>query len=136
MMPARPGRALVVSVVVADLAVTLIGQSVRVHKAGRASLVPFAREVATRVPASTPLVADAALDESDFLVLAYRLARPISRLAKETACVPGAYRLATPRPEAPLVSPLVVSDRRGVPVVLIHDSEATCPLALEDQSDR
>ena len=133
---ARPARTLVACVVVVDLAVALVGQIVRVHKAGRSSLVPFADEVAARVPEEAPLVADASLEESDFLVLAYRMGRPIPRLSTDGACVPGAYRLATPRPKAPLVSPLLISDRRGVPVALVHDTPATCPLALEDESDR
>ena len=69
-------------------------------------------------------------------MLAYRLERPIPRLREGTGCVTGSHRLATPRPGAPLVSPLVVSERRGVPVALVHDTVDTCPLALEDEDDR
>ncbi len=132
----RPARALVALVVLIDLGVVLIGQSVRVHKARRASLVPFAREVDARVPSLALLAADAELDESDLLVLAYRLARPIPRLPEDTRCVPGVYRLATPRPGVPVVAPLLISERRGVPVALVHDSAANCPLAPEDGSGR
>jgi hypothetical protein len=132
----RAARLLVASIVALDLGVVLIGQIVRVHKAGRSSLVPFAREVDARVGRSASLVADAWLDESDLLVLAYRLERPIPRLAEGVECVPGAHRLATPRPGRPLVSPLLVSKRRGVPVALVLDSDTSCPLALEHGNDR
>ncbi len=122
----RPARALVAGVIVVDLAVALIGQIVRVHRAGRSSLVPFAHEVAARVSAPAPLVADASLDESDLLVLAYRLGRDIPRLDEDAPCRAGTHRLATPRPGAPLVAPLIVSERRGVPVALVQDSPDTC----------
>jgi len=122
---APPVRALAALVVAIDLGVLVIGQGVRVRRGARGSLVPFAREVAARVPEASPLVADDDLDESDLLVLAYRLRRTLPR----AACVAGAHRLVTPRPAAPVVEPLVVSRRRGVPVALVLDTEATCPLA-------
>ncbi len=133
---APPARLLIGTLIVVDLAVVLVGQSVRVHRARRSSLAPFAREVAARVPPPAPLVADATVDESDFLVLAYRLDRAIARVPAGTHCVLGAHRLATPRPGAPLVSPLVVSKRRGVPVGLVADTPETCPLAPEREDDR
>jgi 4-amino-4-deoxy-L-arabinose transferase-like glycosyltransferase len=132
----QPARAIVGAVVVAAVLVPAIGQGVRLSKARKTSLVPFAREVAARVPASAPLVADASLDASDLLVMAYRLERAIPRLAEGIRCAAGSHRLATPRPGAPVVSPLVVSERRGVPVALVHDTADTCPLALEDGNDR
>ncbi|MCC6847894.1 MAG: glycosyltransferase family 39 protein [Deltaproteobacteria bacterium] len=127
-----PARALVVLVVAIDLGVLLIGQGVRVRRAGRGSLVPFADEVAARVPAGSPLVADASLDESDLLVLAYRLGRPLPR----AACRPGRHRLLTPRPGVPAVAALVAARRHGVPVALVRDTEATCALALDREDDR
>ena len=134
--PGRPWRAVIVAVVLIDLAVVLVGQTVRIRRAGRKSLVAFATEVAARVPPNAPLVADASLDESDYLVLSYRLARAIPRAARDTPCVAGTFRLATPRPGAPIVTPLLVSDRRGVLVALTQDSATTCPLALEDEEGR
>jgi 4-amino-4-deoxy-L-arabinose transferase-like glycosyltransferase len=134
--PGRPWRAIVVAVVVIDLAVVVVGQVVRIRRTGEKSLVAFASEVAARVPAAAPLVADAALDESDYLVLTYRLARAIPRAVSGAPCEPGTFRLATPRPGAPIVDPLLVSKRRGVPVVLVQDTLATCPLALEREDDR
>jgi 4-amino-4-deoxy-L-arabinose transferase-like glycosyltransferase len=132
----QPARALVGIVVVAAVVVPSIGQGVRLHKARKASLVPFAREVASVVPASAPLVADASLDASDLLVMAYRLERAIPRVPAGTRCIADSHRLATPRPGAPLVSPVAVSKRKGVPVALVHDTADTCPLALEDGNDR
>jgi hypothetical protein len=125
-----------VLVLVIDLTVVIVGQAVRLRRTGKKSLVAFATEVAARVPPDASLVADASLDESDYLVLTYRLARAIPRGAPRAPCVPGTFRLATPRPGAPVVEPLVVSDRRGVPVVLAQDTLATCPLALEREDDR
>jgi 4-amino-4-deoxy-L-arabinose transferase-like glycosyltransferase len=134
--PERPGRALIAAVVVIDLAVVLIGQIVRVQRAGRASLVPFARAVAAAVSPTAPLVADRSLAESDLLVMAYRLAREVPRVVKGARCVPGTYRLATPRGGTPSASPLVTSTRRGVAVILVQDTETTCPLALGNEHDR
>jgi len=134
--PERPGRTLIATVVVIDLAVVLVGQIARVHRAGRASLVPFAREVAAAVSPTTPLVADRSLDESDLLVMAYRLAREVPRVVEGARCVPGTYRLATPREGTPSASPLVTSKRRGVAVVLVQDTETRCPLALGNEHDR
>ena len=134
--PERPGRALIAAVVVIDLAVVLVGQIARVQRAGRASLVPFAREVAAAVSPTTPLVADRSLDESDLLVMAYRLAREVPRVVEGARCVPGTYRLATPREGTPSASPLVTSKRRGVAVVLVQDTATTCPLALGNEHDR
>lgn len=133
---APPSRALLVLVAAIAAGVVLVGQGVRVHRAARGSLVPFADEVAARVAPSAPLVVDDTVDESDYLVLTYRLNRTIPRLAKGTRCLAGAHRLATPRPGAPLVAPLVVSTRRGVPVGLVADTADTCPLALEREGDR
>ncbi len=131
---AATARALVAAVVVADLAVVSIGQIVRVHRAGRASLVPFARQVAAAVPPHAVLVADPSLDESDLLVLAYRLARTLPR-DEAGACAPGAYRLTAPRP-AERATVLARSERRGVPVTLVEDTAASCALALESERDR
>ncbi len=134
--PGRPWRALIVAVVLIDLAVVLAGQSVRVRRARRASLVPFAASVAERVPPHAPLVADLSLDESDYLVLSYRLPRALPRALPGAPCTPGTFHLATPRPGAPIVAPLFVSERRGVPVALAEDTAETCPLALEREHDR
>ena len=133
---APPARVLVALVVAIAVGVVTIGQGVRVHRARRTSLVPFARAVAARVAPTAPLVADASVDESDYLVLTYRLQRAIPRLPAGTACLAGAFRLATPPPGAPLVSPVAVSERKGVPVGLVVDSVDTCPLALEREGDR
>ena len=134
--PSRPWRGLVAAVVVIDLAVVLVGQGVRMRHAGRSSLVPFAAAVAARVPTTAALVAATSLDESDHLVLAYRLGRPLPRAAKNAPCVPGTFHLATPRPGAPVVAPLLVSQRKGVPVALAEDTADTCPLALKGEDDR
>ena len=79
---------------------------------------------------------DPSLDESDRLVLAYRLARDLPSAATDAPCVVGTYRLGSPRAGASLASPLLVSERRGVQVRLTEDSTITCPLALENGSDR
>ena len=134
--PDRPARALIASVIVIDLAVVLVGQIVRVHHARRSSLVPFAHAVAARVPRAAALVADDSLAESDLLVLAYRLGRDLHRVARDAPCVSGTYRLATPRAGAPIASPLLLSERRGVQVALMEDTAATCPLALGNGNDR
>jgi 4-amino-4-deoxy-L-arabinose transferase-like glycosyltransferase len=134
--PERPGRGLIAAVVVIDLVVVLVGQITRVQRAGRASLVPFARAVAAAVSPTAPLVADRSLDESDLLVMAYRLAREVPRVVAGARCVPGTYRLATPREGTPSASPLVTSKRRGVAVVLVQDTETRCPLALGNEHDR
>jgi hypothetical protein len=136
MAPGRPWRALLAVVVILDLAVVLVGQSVRVRRARRASLVPFAASVAERIPPNAPLVADLSLDESDYLVLSYRLGRAIPRAVPGAPCTPGTFHLATPRPGAPIVAPLLVSERRGVPVTLAQDTAEVCPLALERRDDR
>jgi 4-amino-4-deoxy-L-arabinose transferase-like glycosyltransferase len=133
---APPARVLVGLVIAIDLGVVLIGQGIRMHRARRSSLVPFAHEVAARVPTAAALVADDTVAESDYLVLTYRLHRPIARLAKDARCAPGSYRLATPRPGAPLAASLVVSTRRGVPVGLVADTVETCAFALEREGDR
>ena len=133
-LPPRPARTLVVGVATVAFAVALVGQIVRVHRAGRQSLVPFGAEVAAIVPRAEPLVADASLDESDLLVLAYRLGRDVPRVPAG-ACVAGAHRLASPRDGADLGSVLVLSERRGVPVVLTRDP-TPCPLAPESGNDR
>lgn len=133
-LPPRPARALVAGVATVTLAVALVGQIVRVHRAGRQSLVPFGTEVRALVPRAEPLVADASLDESDLLVLAYRLDRDVPRVAAG-ACVAGAYRLASPREGADGGSVLARSQRRGVPVVLTRDP-TPCPLAPEGGNDR
>jgi 4-amino-4-deoxy-L-arabinose transferase-like glycosyltransferase len=127
---------LVTIVVVVDLAVLLIGQLVRVHRAGRASLVPFASAVAALVPPEAVLVADPSLDDSDLLVLAYRLRRVLPRTETGVACVPGTYRLLTPAAGAALADVLVRSDRRGVPVALIKDGATNCPFARGSGHDR
>jgi 4-amino-4-deoxy-L-arabinose transferase-like glycosyltransferase len=132
--PDRPARAVLATVVAIDLAVVLVGQLVRVRHANRSSLVPFAAAVAARVPATAALVADPSLDESDGLVLAYRLGRNLQRAG--APCVPGTYRLATPRSGTPLASPLLTSTRRGVPVALLQDTAATCPFAPGSGHDR
>jgi 4-amino-4-deoxy-L-arabinose transferase-like glycosyltransferase len=131
----RPPRALVAAVVAVDLGVVLIGQLVRVHRAERASLVPFAAAVAAEVPATAPLVADASLDESDLLVLAYRLDRDVPRVPEGARCLPGVHRLASPRADAVLGEVLARSARKGVSVVLLRDP-APCPLALGSGNDR
>jgi hypothetical protein len=112
----------------------LIGQLVRVHRAGRASLVPFAEAVAAVVPPEAVLVADADLDESDLLVLAYRLRRVVPRA--DAACVPESYRLLTPRAGMTAHVPLVESDRRGVSVVLVRHAASDCPFADEEPRGR
>lgn len=129
---AAPARVLAAVVVAIDFGVLVSGQSVRVHRAARRSLVPFADAVAAEVAEAAPLVADPRLDESDLLVLAYRLRRPLAR----AACTPGAYRLVVPRAGAAVVDPLVVSHRHGVPVALVRDTAATCALALGRDGDR
>lgn len=134
-LSARPARALVWGVGVAALAVMLVGQLVRVHRAGRGSLVPFAAAVAAHVPRAAPLVADASLDESDLLVLAYRLDRDVPRVADGVACLPGVHRLASPRGDLGLAPVIARSERRGVPVVLTQDP-TPCPLALGSGNDR
>lgn len=134
-LPERPARALVAAIVVVDVGVVLVGQLVRVHRAEGRSLVPFAAAVAAEVPRAAPLVADASLDESDLLVLAYRLDRDIPRLEPDATCVAGAHRLASPRAERDVGTALARSERRGVPVVLTRDP-APCPLAPESGSDR
>jgi hypothetical protein len=126
--PARPAAAIVAGVILLDAALLLIGQGIRVHRAARASLVPFARVVRDTVPADADLIADRTLDESDRLVMAYRLARPLPHRRKHD-CRPGTYRLVSPRHGVITGEPLVVSERRGVPVALVRDGDATCPLA-------
>lgn len=133
-LPPRRARTLVVGVATVTFAVALVGQIVRVHRAGRQSLVPFGAEVGAIVPRAEPLVADASLDESDLLVLAYRLDRDVPRVAAG-ACVAGAYRLASPRDGGDPGSVLVRSERRGVSVVLTRDP-TPCPLAPESGNDR
>jgi 4-amino-4-deoxy-L-arabinose transferase-like glycosyltransferase len=134
--PERPARVLVAAVLAIDLGVILVGQIARVRHARRASLVPFAHAVTTRVAPDASLVADDSLDESDFLVLTYRLDRAVSRAAKGAPCVPGRYRLVTPRPGAPVVDPLLTAERRGVPVMLMQDTPERCALALGSEHDR
>ena len=91
------------------------------HRAGRTSLVPFADGVAARIAPTVALVADPSLSETDLLVLAYRLGRPLPRVEPGAPCIPGRHRLVSPRPGSPVVSPLLVSERRGVPVALVAD---------------
>lgn len=131
-----PARALVLGLVVVDVAVLVIGQSVRVHKAGRSSLVPFARTVAAEVPPDARLVADASLDESDLLVLAYRLGRRLPRDATPPTCVAGTRRLLPATAAAGRAEPVVVSARRGVQVALVVDAPEKCPLALDTGEGR
>ena len=126
--PARAAAAIVAGVVAVDVAVLLIGQGIRVHRASRASLVPFARAVATAVPPGADLVADRSLDESDRLVLAYRLERNLPHRRKRD-CRPDTYRLVSPRDGVVAGELVVKSARRGVPVALVRDTGATCPLA-------
>lgn len=121
--PARAATAIVAAVVTVDLAVLLVGQVVRVHRAARSSLVPFADVVRATVPPDAALIADRTLDESDRLVMGYRLARALPHRRK---CRPGTYRLVSPRSGIDTGTPLVISERRGVPVALVRD---TCPLA-------
>lgn len=132
-LPPRPARTLVAAVATVAFAVALVGQIVRVSRAERRSLVPFGVEVGSLVSRAERLVADASLDESDLLVLAYRLDRDVPRV--EDACVAGAYRLASPRETGGTAPVLLRSDRRGVPVVLTRDP-SPCPLALESGNDR
>jgi 4-amino-4-deoxy-L-arabinose transferase-like glycosyltransferase len=134
-VPPRRARTLVVGVATVTFAVALVGQIVRVHRAGRQSLVPFGAEVGAIVPRAEALVADASLDESDLLVLAYRLDRDVPRVAAG-ACVAGAYRLASARDGGgDSGAVLVRSERRGIPVVLTRDPPS-CPLAPESGNDR
>jgi 4-amino-4-deoxy-L-arabinose transferase-like glycosyltransferase len=127
-VPARRATAIAAAVAVVDLAVLLVGQGVRVHRATRDSLVPFARVVRDTVPPDADLVADRSLAESDRLVMAYRLQRDLPQPHKRD-CRPGTYRLVSPRDGAIAGTPRVTSERRGVPVALVQDTAATCPLA-------
>ena len=138
--PVRPARALIARVVVIDLAVVLVGQIVRVRRAGRASLVPFARAVAARCPPdarrSSPI---ASLDESDLLVLAYRLgARPAARGRRRALRRRNlSARDAAPR-RADRVDPLLIvrAARRSGRAARRTRAEQMCPLALGSGSDR
>lgn len=130
--PARLATAIVAAVVTVDLAVLLIGQGVRVHRAARASLVPFAGVVRAMVPPDADLIADRTLDESDRLVMAYRLERDLPHRRKHD-CRPGTYRLVSSRHGVIPGTPLATSERRGVPVALVRD---ICPLAPRSGRDR
>jgi hypothetical protein len=131
----RRARAIAAAVVALDVAVLVVNQTVRVHRAGRSSLVPFARAVAAAVPPGADLVADRTLDESDRLVMAYRLERNLPHRRKRD-CRPDTYRLVSPNRAAVVGDPVVVSDRSGVPVALVRDTEATCPLAPASRRGR
>ena len=133
--PARVATAVVAGVVVIDVAVLLIGQGIRVHRAARASLVPFAHTVAGTVPSGADLVADRSLDESDRLVLSYRLQRNLPHRRKRD-CRPETYRLVSPRDGVVPGDLLVRSERQGVPVALVRDTDARCPLAPASARDR
>ena len=133
---ARPARTLVVLLAAVDVAVLVIGQAVRVHRDGRASLVPFARTVAAAVPPGDRLVADESLDESDLLVLAYRLGRRLPRDTKPPSCVVGAHRLVAATDPAERGEPVAVFARRRVPIALVIDTPEKCPLALDDREGR
>jgi len=133
--PARVATAMVAGVAVIDVAVLLIGQGIRVHRAARTSLVPFSHAVAATVPPGARLVADRSLDESDRLVLSYRLQRNLPHRRKR-GCRPDTYRLVSPRDGVAAGDPIVQSKRRGVPVALVRDTDARCPLAPARARDR
>jgi 4-amino-4-deoxy-L-arabinose transferase-like glycosyltransferase len=82
---AFPGRSALALVAIAIAAFDLVllgtSQAVRVYRDRQGSLVRFARTVADRIPNGAGLYADADLNEGDLLVLAYRLDRPIPRVA-------------------------------------------------------
>jgi len=87
-VPARlkrafPGRAALalVAILIAlfDLGLAVAGQAVREHRARKASLVELTRAAAAIVPATACLRAAPDLQESDLLVVAYRMRRDIAR---------------------------------------------------------
>src|SRR5262249_49714359 len=91
---ARP-RLVVAALVVAGLGATATRRMAWLYHARRASLAPFAAEVAARVPAGATLTASRQLEPPDLFVLAYRLDRALERVRAE--CGTDSYLLVPQR---------------------------------------
>jgi hypothetical protein len=79
LLPARPLAVVALALIILDGAALAGCQMLRHHYAGRRSLAEFAAEVRRRVPPEAVLYASFGLPESQFLVLEYRLQRPLDR---------------------------------------------------------
>jgi 4-amino-4-deoxy-L-arabinose transferase-like glycosyltransferase len=116
-------RRLAVAVAAFDAVVLVTLQASNEMRAAGRSIVRFADQVASLVPAETPLTAFPAVDDAELWALAYRLRRPIRRRsppARAYAIVPAAeaeglasrgYRV------------LAESHRRGRNVALVRHAE-------------
>ena len=141
-----------IAIIVFDLGLLVIGHATREHRARRKSLVPFAHQVAARVPPDVELLAAPDLSTSDLQVLAYRLDRRITR-ADVARCDAATVAGASP-PSRWYVTPadraggevVVASARRGVNVALVrattacaeargHDAPAPAPPLDDDDND-
>jgi hypothetical protein len=147
---AFPGRSALALVAIAIAAFDLVllgtSQAVRVYRDRQDSLVRFARTVADRIPNGAGLYADADLNEGDLLMLAYRLDRPIPRVADNhghgnrpsSACAVRRQLPACARRRACLTTQcsraatsaferIAESNRRGPNVALMLSPTATAP---------
>jgi hypothetical protein len=99
---------------------------VREHKEGRKSLAAFAVAVAARVGPDEPVTATPRLENTDRMVLAYHLRRPLPRARLD--CPRPGFQLA-PVPAAgsgpPGLVTVLVSEKRGRKVALLRCGPAT-----------